>query len=743
MSDVANKESTMEKSSMVFIALLNYSNKTAKSSKFKQFEVLVTTSNPVDEDGQHSNKESLLVLPSLEYQTITSEQALQVAINNKIFEVTTKGKTPGIKVKRIVFAGSKQINSKGAVVKISLYVIPLLVSFDTEAPSRSKLINLPALSSHIDSNSDLYGKEINQAIKMLQQWVKQKQSKPLIMQTLFKAPPLNRIKGNITNSAYSSEANRDWVLLQNKLRPEEAMDKLKKINQADLVIYNPLFGSESERQGSINCIVKNSFFGGKIPDYTKVVVPTREEWYKGQEKNSDFYELSWEEEFPLHRAAAYGDTSALHDILTADLSCIESWDHDGWAPIHYACWYGHVTSVKILLEVGCNPNLCNRNRTSLLHLAAGCGHHQVLKILSEHPLIDRHVIDGRDRTVLECCEQIRSKDWQKCVLVLKELNHRPLPKLVIHKMDGSEKVLEVRNGSNTKVNDIIAALNLADAQQYFSLWITSKSLHLQLKGDHSPLVEIENWMNALYQLSGLPWAQCLTEPPRLVLKRDVKLMPLVEENVTNIFAIRLLYEEAHAQVLRGLYTCTDQVIIAMAAISIRMYFGPYNIKKPKTTFFDDEVLRQVLPMCKLLNRSVNWPQRLLTEYREISQHGPGEISQLQLLYLRYCWTQIPTYGCAFFTGYAYATRQTGEERIQKVVPLYIGINYRGIHFVKVENKSLLVSVNYLQLTWQLREEEDVFQIRTTDHKINMIIHTPQAAFVCGLMTKLKKNLNLP
>ena len=199
----------------------------------------------------------------------------------------------------------------------------------------------------------------------------------------------------------------------------------------------------------------------------------------------------------------------------------------------------------------------------------------------------------------------------------------------------------------------------------------------------------------------------------------------------------------------------------MAAISIRMYFGPYQIKKPKITFFDDDILRQVLPLCKLLNRSVNWPQRLLTEYREISTHGPGEISQLQLLYLRYCWTQIPTYGCAFFTGYAYATRQAASSsstgggggaaaaaagsggRVQKVVPLYIGINYRGIHFVKVENKALLVSVNYLVLSWQLHgDEEDVFQIRTSDHKINMIIHTPQAAFVCGLMTKLKKNLSL-
>lgn len=723
--------------SIIFIALLKYVNKSLKQIKDKQFEILVSTA--YSDSKNESQYESLLVLPS--FKNDSKENNIRNSVLNTIQELTAKtDKKSGLKAKRIIEGGNKFVNVNSLDSSIRLFVVPLLTNLEIEAPSKVKFLNLSAFSSHIDLNLDLYSKELCCAIKLLQNWIKKKCSKVLLLQAIFKPLPLDRIKCNITNSAYSSELNHDWVLLQNKLSAAGAMEKLKLTNRSNFVVYNPLFGNEVDKQSSANCIVRNKYFGGQIPDYSKIMLPLKENWLDGQHTVSGANKLSWEEEFPIHKAAAYGDVSLLESVVSLDLSCLDSFDKEGWAPIHYSCWYGHVDSVKLLLEIGCDPNLCNKNKTSLLHLAAGCGHHKVLKILSEHPLIDKHIKDGRNRTPMECCEKVKSKDWQKCMVVLKDLNSRPLPQLVIHSMDGSEKTVEIKHGSNTKVNDILHMFNLSDARQYFSLWITSKSLHLQLKEDHSPLVEIDNWTNTLFHLTGLQWSQCVIEQPRLVLKRDVKLLPNVEECVTDIFAIRLLYEEAHAQLLRGLYISTDQVVVAMAAISIRILYGPYSIKKPKIAFFEDEVLRQVLPTCKILNRSINWPQRLLTEYREISQQGPGEVSQLQLLYLRYCWTQIPTYGCAFFTGFAYATRQDGEEKIQKVIPLYIGVNYRGIHFVKVENKVLLVSVNYLKLKWHLKESEDIFQIKTMDEKINMIIHTSQAAFVCSLMTKLKHNL---
>lgn len=440
----------------------------------------------------------------------------------------------------------------------------------------------------------------------------------------------------------------------------------------------------------------------------------------------------------MHRAAADGDLSSLQQLLQTDSSRAETWDHAGWAPIHYACWYGRVDAILLLLDDWfCDPNLCNKNKTSLLHLAAGCGHSQIVKILCDHPFIDRHIRDKQNRTVTECCEQIRSKDWLKCMQHLRELAHKPYQKVVIHKMDSSEKLIELKHGSNSLVSDTMQNLQLsAEARQYFTLWITSSSLHLQLKSEHRLLTEIQKWPQVLIHLGGASQETCLKEKPRIVLKRDVHLLPNIEEKVTDISSIRLLYEEARAQVIRGLYPCSDEVAIAMGSIVMRILHGPFDQKKHKSLYFNEEVLLQIMQTSMLRKRLEGWLPKLLVQYKEISEQGPGEISQLQLLYLRYCWTQIPAYGSAFFTGYAYATRFVGNERIQRIVPLYIGINHRGIHFIKVEKKALLVSLSYHSLTWRNNDEEKLFQIQTGDQKINMVIHTPQSSLICSLMSKL-------
>lgn len=51
-------------------------------------------------------------------------------------------------------------------------------------------------------------------------------------------------------------------------------------------------------------------------------------------------------------------------------------------------------------------------------------------------------------------------------------------------------------------------------------------------------------------------------------------------------------------------------------------------------------------------------------------------------------------------------------------------------------QALLVSVSYHSLSWELNEEENYFRINAKNDKIKMIIHTPQAALVCSLMSKL-------
>ena len=154
----------MENSCVVYVALLSYLNKTAKTLKTKQFEVLVSTLQ-ANHDNYQLVKASSLLLPSFSCQNDVPEHLIHQKIISKIYEITCKKQNNcGLKVKRIIFAGSKQVTLKSSVTTIRLYVVPLLCNFDTEAPCTSKFINLPALSSHIDSNSDLYSKEVSNAI---------------------------------------------------------------------------------------------------------------------------------------------------------------------------------------------------------------------------------------------------------------------------------------------------------------------------------------------------------------------------------------------------------------------------------------------------------------------------------------------------------------------------------------------------------------------------------------------------
>ena len=681
-------------------------------------------------------------LPSVNCSSFIEPKRRQAIIDYVYQNTSKQGTSTGVKVKKVILAKiPKFLNSHGSVNQdLSLFVIPLANRLDVTFHNSSLKFHL--LSSVL-SEALLYESSCTDETLMLLQglddWLKKQLMRPFGLIALFRASPLDRIHENVTNPAYATEPNRDWLLLENSLTPNEAMNKMKEANRVDLFITNSLFGTDLP-YSKVDFLVVNANFGQKPPDYSQIVIPNREQWFKGYDATEENQELSWVEEFPAHRAAADGDVAGLNHFIETEPNKVGMWDHDGWAPAHYACWYGRVDALKLLLSKGsCDPNMCNQNSTSLLHLASGCGHAPIVKLLVDHPYIDRHALDKQGRSAVECCEQIRSKDWHKCMNLLKELTHKNYQKLVIHKMDQSESAVELRHGSNSKVADIMTSLNFSfDARKYFALWIASKSLHLQLKPEHSPLVEIDNWPKILHLLGGVQAKVCCDETPSIVLKRDVRLLPNIEEEVSDITSIHLLYEEARTQVLRGLYPCSDQVALAMAAIVMRIMHGPFDTKKHKPAYFSAEILRQLLPACKLRLRNITWSSKVMAEYKEVSEQGPGEVSQLQLLYLRYCWTQIPSYGSAFFTGYAYATKRVGAEKYQRIIPLYIGTNHRGVHFIKVENKALLISVSYHSLEWVVNEEKKLFEIRTKDKKVDMIIHTPQAPLICSLMEKLSQ-----
>lgn len=56
-------------------------------------------------------------------------------------------------------------------------------------------------------------------------------------------------------------------------------------------------------------------------------------------------------------------------------------DNYGYTPLHWACHYGQLCSVQVLLDCGANPNKQAPDMISPLLLAASGGHHEIVRLL--------------------------------------------------------------------------------------------------------------------------------------------------------------------------------------------------------------------------------------------------------------------------------------------------------------------------------------------------------------------------
>lgn len=66
---------------------------------------------------------------------------------------------------------------------------------------------------------------------------------------------------------------------------------------------------------------------------------------------------------------------------------------------------------------------------------------------------------------------------------------------------------------------------------------------------------------------------------------------------------------------------------------------------------------------------------------------------LQRMFLQNCW-EIPTYGAAFFTGQIFTKASPSNH---KVIPVYVGVNIKGLHLLNMETKVDRLSDVFYQL----------------------------------------------
>ena len=56
----------------------------------------------------------------------------------------------------------------------------------------------------------------------------------------------------------------------------------------------------------------------------------------------------WIDLFPMHKCACEGDSEGVRRCVEMGVSPNES-DTDSWTALHYACWYGELEVVKVLV----------------------------------------------------------------------------------------------------------------------------------------------------------------------------------------------------------------------------------------------------------------------------------------------------------------------------------------------------------------------------------------------------------
>ncbi|KAL0962243.1 hypothetical protein UPYG_G00337550 [Umbra pygmaea] len=715
----------------VFVAVIRPKNQISLSSKeyrAKAYEILLIE---VPLEGKEKKRKKVLLATKIKADVDRAKSILDYV------DETTKpiSNNQGFTGKRVVHMKTFPFDGDIEGKEVSLFIVPVNVKdnsksiYNTGSPSFYCLQDIMRVCS--DTSTHL-SPITSKMLLALDKWLAVQHTVPHAIQGLFRPAPMDRVKTSVSNPAYTSEGKPSDEGMHMGYTALEIKSKMMSLEKADMCIQNPLYGTDLQYTNRVDKVIINPYFGLGAPDYSKIQSPKRDKWQLGSNSATEDKEHQWVDDFPLHRSACEGDTELLTKLLESGFS-VKQLDSDHWAPIHYACWYGKVEATKLLLEKGnCNPNLLNGQLSSPLHFAAGGGHSEIVKLLLQHPEIDRHIEDQQKRSPLELCKENKQNEWEETAKLLQQANNKPYEKVRIYRMDGSYRSVELKHGNNTSVQQIMEGMRLSqDTQKYFTIWICSENLNLQLKPYHKPLQHLRIWTEIVTDLTVLDPQR---ETPQLFLRRDVRLPLDIEKKIEDPLSILILFDEARHSLLKGFYPSPDTKLITLASLLLQIIYGNYESKKHKQGFLNEENLKSVLPVSKVKSKGHHWTNRILHEYKSLStsEGVSKEMQHLQRLFLQNCW-DIPTYGAAFFTGQVFTKASSSNH---KVIHVFVGVNTKGLHLMNMETKVLLISLEYGSFMWQLGNADQYFQIHSLENKMNFIVHTKQAGLIVKLLMKL-------
>uniref|UniRef100_A0A3Q3NGN9 KRIT1 ankyrin repeat containing n=1 Tax=Labrus bergylta TaxID=56723 RepID=A0A3Q3NGN9_9LABR len=667
----------------VFVAVIRPKSQVSLSSKeyrAKAYEILLIE---VPLEGKEKKRKKVLLATKIQTGGDKSKSILDY-VDEKIRPLSNN---QGFIGKRVVHMKKFPLVGDNEGKEASLFVVPVSVKDNSKpvyTPGSPSFYCFQDIMRVCSETSAHFCSITSKMLLALDKWLAEQHTVPHAVPALFRPAPVERVKTNVSNPAYGTEGKPSDEGLHMGYTALEIKSKMMSLEKADMCILNPLYGSDLQYTNRVDKVIINPYFGLGAPDYSKIQIPKREKWQHGA-------------------------------------NCVTEDKH------------GKVEATKLLLEKGnCNPNLLNGQLSSPLHFAARGGHAEIVQLLLQHPEIDRHIEDQQKRSPLQVCEENKQNEWEEAMKLLQQANTKPYEKVRIYRMDGSYRSVELKHGNNTTVQQIMEGMRLSqDTQQYFTIWICSENLHLQLKPYHKPLQHLRIWTEIVTDLTVLDPQR---ESPQLFLRRDVRLPLEVEKKVEDPLAILILFDEARHCLLKGFFPAPDSKLITLASLLLQIIYGNYESKKHKQGFLNEENLKSIVPISKVKSKAYHWTNRILHEYKALStsEGVSKEMHHLQRLFLQNCW-DIPTYGAAFFTGQVYTKASASNH---KVIRVYVGVNTKGLHLMNMETKVLLISLEYSTFMWQLGHADQYFQIHSGDNKMNFIVHTKQAGLIVKLLMKL-------
>uniref|UniRef100_A0A8C6WE65 KRIT1 ankyrin repeat containing n=1 Tax=Neogobius melanostomus TaxID=47308 RepID=A0A8C6WE65_9GOBI len=186
-------------------------------------------------------------------------------------------------LKRVVHMKKFPLDGANERREASLFVVPASVKDNSKPVYNAGSPNFYCFQDIMRVCSETSTHFCSMTSKMLlalDKWLAEQHTVPHAIPALFRPAPMERVKTNVNNPAYSVEGKLSEEGLHMGYTALEIKSKMMSLEKADMCILNPLYGSDLQYTNRVDKVIINPYFGLGAPDYSKIQIPKREKCKK-------------------------------------------------------------------------------------------------------------------------------------------------------------------------------------------------------------------------------------------------------------------------------------------------------------------------------------------------------------------------------------------------------------------------------------------------------------------------------